>query len=74
MPRHLTHLDAIRGNAVLQQRLAKSVLQCVRNSQLEDLHAGIVHHPLPAIMRTSRSPAHSAQFRGPVSPASMMTK
>ena len=42
MPRHLTHLDAIRGNAVLHQRLAKYlVLQCVRNSQLEDLHAGI---------------------------------
>jgi hypothetical protein len=42
MPRHLTHLDAIRGNAVLQQRLAKYlVLQCVRQSQLEDLHAGI---------------------------------
>jgi hypothetical protein len=42
MPQHLTHLDAIRANAVLQQRLAKYlVLQCVRNSQLEDLHAGI---------------------------------
>jgi hypothetical protein len=42
MPRHLTYLDAIRGNAVLQQRLAKYlVLQCVRHSQLEDLHAGI---------------------------------
>jgi hypothetical protein len=42
MPRHLTHLDAIRGNAILQQRLAKYlVLQCVRHSQLEDLHAGI---------------------------------
>ncbi len=42
MPRHLTHLDAIRANEVLQQRLAKYlVLQCVRHSQLEDLHAGI---------------------------------
>ena len=42
MPRHLTHLDAIRANAVLQQRLAKYlVLQCVRHSHLEDLHAGI---------------------------------
>lgn len=42
MPRHLTHLDVIRANAVLQQRLAKYlVLQCVRNSRLEDLHAGI---------------------------------
>jgi hypothetical protein len=42
MPRHLTHLDAIPANPVLQQRLAKYlVLQCVRNSQLEDLHAGI---------------------------------
>jgi hypothetical protein len=42
MSQHLTHLDAIRANAVLQQRLAKYlVLQCVRHSQLEDLHAGI---------------------------------
>jgi ligand-binding SRPBCC domain-containing protein len=42
MSKHLTHLDAIRANAVLQQRLAKYlVLQCVRQSQLEDLHAGI---------------------------------
>src|SRR2546425_7194917 len=42
MPRHLTHLDATRANAVPQQLLAKSlVLQCVRHSQLEDLHAGI---------------------------------
>jgi hypothetical protein len=42
MPRHLTHLDAIRANPVLQPRLAKYlVLQCVRHSQLEDLHAGI---------------------------------
>jgi hypothetical protein len=42
MPKRLTHLDAIRANAVLRQRLAKYlVLQCVRNSQLEDLHAGI---------------------------------
>jgi hypothetical protein len=42
MPRHLTHLDAIRANAILQQRLAKYlVLQCVRNSHLENLHAGI---------------------------------
>ena len=41
MPTRL-HLDAIRGNALLQQRLAKYlVLQCVRHSQLEDLHAGI---------------------------------
>jgi hypothetical protein len=38
----LTHLDAISANAILQQRLAKYlVLQCVRNSALEDLHAGI---------------------------------
>src|SRR5712692_11934605 len=37
-----THLDAIRTSAVLQQRLAKYlVLQCIRNSHLEDLHAGI---------------------------------
>jgi len=37
-----THLDAIRTSAVLQQRLAKClVLQCFRNSRLEDLHAGI---------------------------------
>src|SRR5712692_1895649 len=37
-----THLDAIRTSAVLQQRLAKYlVLQCIRNSRLEDLHAGI---------------------------------
>jgi hypothetical protein len=42
MSRHLTHLDAISANAILQQRLAKHlVLQCVRNSRLEDLHAGI---------------------------------
>jgi hypothetical protein len=42
MPQHLTYLDALRGNTVLQQRLAKYlVLQCVRNSRLEDLHAGI---------------------------------
>ncbi len=42
MPKRLTHLDAIRANAVLRQRLAKYlVLQCVRNSRLEDLHAGI---------------------------------
>jgi ligand-binding SRPBCC domain-containing protein len=37
-----THLDAIRTSALLQQRLAKClVLQCFRNSRLEDLHAGI---------------------------------
>ena len=42
MSQHLTHLETVRTNAVLQQRLAKYlVLQCVRNSQLEDLHAGI---------------------------------
>jgi hypothetical protein len=42
MPKPHTHLDVLRGNAVLQQRLAKYlVLQCFRNSQLEDLHAGI---------------------------------
>ena len=42
MPKRLTHLAAIPANALLQQRLAKYVvLQCVRNSQLEDLHAGI---------------------------------
>ena len=42
MPQRLTHLDTIRANPVLQQRLAKYlVLQCVRNSHLEDLHAGI---------------------------------
>src|ERR1700730_14657030 len=42
MPRHLTHLDAVSANAILQQRLAKYlVLQCVRNSHLENLHAGM---------------------------------
>ena len=42
MSQHLTHLRTVRTNAVLEQRLAKYfVLQCVRNSQLEDLHAGI---------------------------------
>src|SRR5262247_4644472 len=42
MPQRLTHLDTIHANALLQQRLAKYlVLQCVRNSHLEDLHAGI---------------------------------
>ena len=42
MPKRLTHLAAIRANTLLQQRLAKYlVLQCVRTSQLEDLHAGI---------------------------------
>jgi len=42
MPPRLTHLDTICANVVLQQRLAKYlVLQCVRQSQLEDLHAGI---------------------------------
>jgi ligand-binding SRPBCC domain-containing protein len=42
MPQRLTHLDPICANVVLQQRLAKYlVLQCVRHSQLEDLHAGI---------------------------------
>jgi hypothetical protein len=42
MPQRLTHLDAIRAHPVLQQRLAKYlVLQCVRNSHLENLHAGI---------------------------------
>ena len=42
MSQHLTHLETVRTNAVLQQRLAKYlVLQCVRNSPLEDLHAGI---------------------------------
>ena len=42
MSQYLTYLETVRTNAVLQQRLAKYlVLQCVRNSQLEDLHAGI---------------------------------
>ena len=42
MSQHLTHLETVRTNAVLQPRLAKYlVLQCVRHSQLEDLHAGI---------------------------------
>jgi hypothetical protein len=37
-----THLDILQANPVLQQRLAKYlVLWCVRNSCLEDLHAGI---------------------------------
>ena len=39
-----THDDAraFLGDSVLQQRLAKyMVLQCFRNSMLEDLHAGI---------------------------------
>ncbi len=38
----MTHLDTLLANPVLQQRLAKYiVLRCVRNSGLEDLHAGI---------------------------------
>lgn len=42
MSQHLTHLDTVRTNAVLEPRLVKYlVLQCVRNSPLEDLHAGI---------------------------------
>jgi ligand-binding SRPBCC domain-containing protein len=42
MPTRLTHLDTLRTNPVLQQRLATYlVLQCVRHSRLEDLHAGI---------------------------------
>jgi ligand-binding SRPBCC domain-containing protein len=36
------YLDAVRTSATLQQRLAMYlVLHCVRNSRLEDLHAGI---------------------------------
>ena len=75
MPPRLTHLDTIRANAVLQQRLAKYlVLQCVRNSQLEDLHTGIAPSSATGDYAdvTVTSPFGSIPW--PLSPASMMRK
>jgi hypothetical protein len=75
MPRHLTHLDALSANAILQQRLAKYlVLQCVRHSHLENLHAGIALSSATGDFAdvTVTSPFGSIPW--PVSPAYMMRK
>jgi len=65
-------IEAFITDPLLQKRLAKYIVQrCVRNSVLEDLHAGIVPDSKAGDCSDVVDPRHTGKFLGVASLVSM---